>query len=115
MKYSTYLPLGTTHPFATMTLLIGGYTGDDGIFRTPDGHERCYVATDAHTDKSLIGMTSKEFLHRIQKETNSAVHWDSKRNVGVIFHILDFLQLGKVLVLFSFIFDDQNSAAPALI
>ena len=87
---------GTTHPFATMTLLTGGYTDDDGIFRTADGHQRCYVATDAHIDESLIGISSKEFLHTIKVENNVSVHWDSKANVGVIFHILDFLQLGKV-------------------
>lgn len=79
-----------------MTLLTGGFTGDDGIFRTSEGRQRCYVATDAHIDNALVGMTAKDFLSVIQREENAAVRWNSRKKTGVIFHILDFLQLGKV-------------------
>jgi hypothetical protein len=90
---------GTTHPFATMALLTGGKTGDDGIFLTPDGKQRCYMATDAYIDDLLVGMTSKVFLHILQDETDfdaRRLRWNDTTKTGVIFHILDFIQLGKV-------------------
>lgn len=37
---------GTTHPEATMALLCGGCVCSDGVFRTNDNEERCYIATD---------------------------------------------------------------------
>lgn len=86
---------GTTHPFATMALLIGGHTDDDGIFRTRDGGPRCYMATDAYTDHSLDGMTSKHFLRKLKGEAKNFC-WNHEKKVGVVFHILDFIQLGKV-------------------
>ena len=90
---------GTTHPFATMALLTGGKTDDDGIFRTLDGGQRCYMATDAYSDDQLVGMTAKAFLQMLQDDINSEVkrlRWDGIKKVGVVFHILDFIELGKV-------------------
>ncbi len=90
---------GTTHPFATMALLTGGKTDDDGIFLTPDGQRRCYMATDAYTNELLVGMKSMAFLHILQDETDldaKKLRWNGASKIGVIFHILDFIQLGKV-------------------
>jgi len=90
---------GTTHTFATMALLCGGETGDDGVFRTQDGQQRCYVATDNFLDANLSGITSKDFLHFFydgHHDKAKSVRWDSERKLGVIFHILDFIPFGKV-------------------
>ncbi len=83
-----------------MALLTGGKVSDrDAVFRTLDGKMRCYVATDAYNDQLLCGMTSKEFLQILNDEQNvdaMSLKWDNIRKIGVVFHMLDFIQLGKV-------------------
>lgn len=89
---------GTTHPFATMALLCGGNVDPEGIFRTTEGHLRCYIATDNYFDEGLKFVSVDHFLCHLQEEA-ALLHptrWDSERKTGVVFHMLGYLSHGKI-------------------
>lgn len=90
---------GTTHPYSAMASLCGGHMGKDGVFRCKEGGERCYIATDYYKDPRLKGLEAKTFLERFAASVDPRVcqlKWDDNLRVGVIFHLLTFIQVGKV-------------------
>ena len=90
---------GTTHPYSTMCILCGGHMDADGIFRTKDGKERYYEATDSYIDTRLKGLTSSEFLQEYQTSSDPEIvklRWNDNQKVGVVFHLLPFLEIGKI-------------------
>jgi len=90
---------GTTHTYSAMATLCGGRTCSDGVFRTRAGHERCYVATDNYIDCRLSGLTSASFLQAYLSNLDPDIEklrWDDDKKAGVIFHLLPFLEMGKI-------------------
>jgi hypothetical protein len=90
---------GTTHPYSAMATLCGGRACSDGVFRTREGHERCYVATDNYIDCRLSGLTSASFLQAYLSNIDPDIEklrWDDDKKVGVIFHLVPFLVMGKI-------------------
>ncbi len=90
---------GTTHPYSTMASLCGGSIGQDGVFYMKDGGERCYVATDNYVDYDLTGIKADNFLLKFNAGLYphaDEVRWDNKLRVGVVFHLLAFLEVGKI-------------------
>jgi len=93
------LTLSPLDPYSAMATLCGGHTCSDGVFRTNEGRERCYIATDNYIDHRLLGLTSASFLHTYLSNLDPDIqklHWNDKKKVGVIFHMLPFLEIGKV-------------------
>ena len=90
---------GTTHPYSTMATLRGGQISPDGVFQTKEGKERCYEATDNFFDNRLIGVESSAFLSEYLQSSDPLViklRWNQEQKVGVVFHLLSLLQIGKL-------------------
>eukprot|EP00557_Chaetoceros_sp_GSL56_P007816 CAMPEP_0176505614 /NCGR_PEP_ID=MMETSP0200_2-20121128/16594_1 /TAXON_ID=947934 /ORGANISM="Chaetoceros sp., Strain GSL56" /LENGTH=675 /DNA_ID=CAMNT_0017905191 /DNA_START=290 /DNA_END=2320 /DNA_ORIENTATION=- len=90
---------GTTHPYSTMAILCGGHTDFDGVFRTKEGRQRSYVATDNYIDHRLKGLKSKDFLREFSSTSDPSIRklrWSEDTKTGVIFHLLPFLEYGKI-------------------
>ena len=90
---------GTTHPYSTMALLCGGKTDRDGIFRTIDGHMRCYMATDTFNDDRLVQMRPAQMIALIKNQSDplaKMIEWSNETKTGVVFHILQFVSVGKI-------------------
>jgi hypothetical protein len=82
-----------------MAILCGGHTDFDGVFRTKDGKQRCYVATDNYFDHRLHGLKSQDFLREFTSTTEPRIkqlRWSEDTKTGVIFHLLPFLEFAKV-------------------
>jgi pheganomycin biosynthesis PGM1-like protein len=77
---------GTTHPLLTLQFLTGGkYDPDAGVFKTPRGERRCYVATD-HLESAAYRAFTPEELFDIVSE--HGVHFDHATQAGVVLHFL---------------------------
>jgi hypothetical protein len=90
---------GTTHPYSSMAILCGGHTDFDGVFRTKEGKQRSYVATDNYIDHRLNGLKSKDFLRGFSSTSDPNIRklrWSEDTKTGVIFHLLPFLEYGKI-------------------
>lgn len=80
---------GTTHPFLTLQFLTdGAYDAQTGVFTTPRGEHKCFVATDhlqsplyrAFTHATLFDLAARQHLH-----------FDQARQQGVVFHMMNAL------------------------
>ncbi len=90
---------GTTHPYSTMASLCGGSIGQDGVFYMKDGEKRCYVATDNYIDYDLTGIKADDFLENFESglyPNACEVKWNNEERIGVVFHLLAFLKVGKI-------------------
>lgn len=90
---------GTTHSYSTMATLCGGCTCSDGIFRTKAGKERYYKATDNYFDHRFIGLKPSTFLTEHLRNigsTTANIQWNHEEKVGVVFHLLSLLPMGKL-------------------
>ena len=88
---------GTTHPHATMKILVGGGDIDetDGMFKTQDGNPRYYVATDAFKDPLLKGLSDFDLIHAIESRDDPdarALHWNRETKTGTVFHLFRCLK-----------------------
>jgi hypothetical protein len=86
---------GTTHPFLTLQLLTDGtYDAKSGVFRTPRGEAKCFVATDHLESPDYRGLTH---THLFDIAVGHGLHFDQSRQKGVVFHMMNALeQLGLV-------------------
>jgi hypothetical protein len=86
---------GTTHPFLTLQFLTDGhYDFDRGLFETPRGEQKCFVATDHLESPSYRGLTHD---HLFDLAVTSGLHFDQSRQKGVVFHMMNALEeLGLV-------------------
>ena len=86
---------GTTHPFLTLQFLTDGrYDPDHGVFKTPFGQQKCFVASD-HQDSPLYRVFTPDDLFDIVARHN--IHFDQTRQTGVVFHMMSALgQHGRV-------------------
>ena len=86
---------GTTHPFLTLQFLTDGvYDHEHGVFRTPRGESKCFVATDHLESPQYRGLTHE---HLFEIAVGEGLHFDQSRQNGVVFHMMNALQeLGLV-------------------
>jgi PGM1 C-terminal domain len=86
---------GTTHPFLTLQFLTdGAYDHERGVFRTPRGEPKYFVATDHLESPQYRGLTHE---HLFDIAVGQGLHFDQSRQKGVVFHMMNALQeLGLV-------------------
>ncbi len=85
---------GTTHPFNTLKFITDGrYDVDSGVFRTAQGQERCYFATDTLSSPRYRGTLPFDLIDQMVME---GIHFRSNET-GVVFHLLGCLsEYGKL-------------------
>ena len=86
---------GTTHPFLTLQFLTDGrYDSERGVFETPRGEPKCFVATDHLESPAYRGLTHE---HLFDMAVVHGLHFDQSRQKGVVFHMMNALEeLGLV-------------------
>jgi hypothetical protein len=78
---------GTTHPFLTLQFLTDGtYDAEAGVFRTPKGEEKSFVASD-HVHSPAY----RAFTHRDLFDIGArhGLNFDQSRQRGVVFHMIN--------------------------
>lgn len=91
---------GTTHPFLTLQFLTdGSYDAETGLFTTPSGHHKFYVASDHVESPALRRFAPHDVL---EIALMRGLHFDQVTQVGSVFHMLSALpahgQLGVTCV-----------------
>jgi hypothetical protein len=77
---------GTTHPFLTLQFLTDGrYDAETGVFKTPRGEQKCFVASD-HEEATSFRVFTPDDLFDIVARHN--LHFDMARQKGVVLHML---------------------------
>ncbi|WP_395665801.1 peptide ligase PGM1-related protein [Methylocella sp.] len=86
---------GTTHPFLMLEYLTGGaLDAESGLFRTPLGHPRYYVASDNLESERYRGLTPQDLVDLVVLE---GLHFDGAIHEGVVFHLIGALsEYGKL-------------------
>lgn len=80
---------GTTHPFLTLQFLTDGtYDPQHGVFTTPRGEPKCFVATD-HLQSPLYRVFTHHDLFDLV--ARHGLHFDQARQQGVVFHMMNAL------------------------
>jgi pheganomycin biosynthesis PGM1-like protein len=80
---------GTTHPFLTLQFLTDGtYDPERGVFTTPRGEPKCFVATD-HLQSPLYRVFTHHDLFDLV--ACQGLHFDQARQQGVVFHMMNAL------------------------
>jgi hypothetical protein len=78
---------GTTHPFLTLQFLTDGtYDPERGVFTTPRGEPKCFVATD-HLQSPLYRVFTHHDLFDLV--ACHRLHFDQARQQGVVFHMMN--------------------------
>jgi hypothetical protein len=85
---------GTTHPLNTLKFITDGeYDDATGVFRTAQGQERSYFATDTLSAQEYRGMLPSDLVDLL---VVNGVHFRSDET-GVLFHLLGCLsEYGKL-------------------
>ncbi|MGM9991627.1 MAG: peptide ligase PGM1-related protein [Candidatus Bruticola sp.] len=85
---------GTTHPLRSLQFLTGGhYNPDTGLFTTPRGSTKYYVASDNLISEKYKRLLPEDLIDII---TYAKLHFNSITNTGVIFHMIGAIsQYGK--------------------
>jgi hypothetical protein len=91
---------GTTHTFQTLQYLTDGrYDVSSGLFFTPQGHARCYYATDNLVRPSYRRLTPGDL---IDVAIEQDLHFDRTTQQGVTFNLIgavaEFGKLGIVSI-----------------
>lgn len=86
---------GTTHPFLTLQFLTdGNFNADEGVFRAPDGKEKCFVASD-HLESDAYRVFTPDDLFDIA--VRHRLHFHQTQQTGVVFHMMAALgECGRV-------------------
>jgi hypothetical protein len=78
---------GTTHPFLTLQFLTDGrYDPERGVFTTPRGEAKAFVASD-HVYSPEYRMFTPDDLFDIV--ARYGLHFDQSRQTGVVLHMLN--------------------------
>jgi hypothetical protein len=78
---------GTTHPFLTLQFLTdGSYDAGTGLFRTPRGETKAFVASD-HVHAAPYRAFTHEDLFDLAARHN--LHFDHARQKGIVFHMVN--------------------------
>ncbi|AFY36882.1 hypothetical protein Lepto7376_0447 [[Leptolyngbya] sp. PCC 7376] len=86
---------GTTHPLMTLKLLTNGeYDYQSGLFFTPQGQEKYYIASDNLQKNQYQGLLPSDLMDIIAAH---GLHFDSSTKTGTVFHLMGTLsQHGKL-------------------
>lgn len=86
---------GTTHPFLTLQFLTDGkYDARAGVFRTPRGATKCFVASDHLESPRYRIFTHRDLFDLVARH---GLHFDQSRQTGVVFHMMNAIgELGRV-------------------
>ncbi len=80
---------GTTHPFLTLQFLTDGvYDAEKGVFTTPFGQQKCFVASD-HVESPLFRVFTPDDLFEIV--ALHGLHFDQARQTGIVLHMISAL------------------------
>jgi hypothetical protein len=80
---------GTTHPFLTLQFLTDGrYDPEQGVFLTPFGETKCFVASD-HEESPLYRAFTPDDLFDIV--ARHGIHFDQTHQKGIVFHMMSAL------------------------
>lgn len=80
---------GTTHPFLTLQFLTdGAYDAEKGIFTTPRGEQKFFVASDHLQSEAYRRLTHEDLFDLAAREK---LHFDQARQRGVVFHMMNAL------------------------
>jgi hypothetical protein len=78
---------GTTHPFLTLQFLTDGtYDADAGVFRTPRGETKAFVASDHVHSPEYRAFTHSDLFDIVARH---GLHFDHTRQKGVVFHMVN--------------------------
>jgi hypothetical protein len=80
---------GTTHPYLTLQFLTdGSYDAGTGVFHTPSGREKCFVASDDVESPRYRALTHDDLFDIAMRHR---LHFDPSRQTGVVFHMMSAL------------------------
>jgi hypothetical protein len=78
---------GTTHPFLTLQFLTDGrYDAEAGVFRTPRGETRCFIATDHLQSPAYRVFTHMDLFDIVARH---GLHFDALTQTGVVLHMVN--------------------------
>lgn len=78
---------GTTHPFLTLQFLTDGrYDADAGVFRTPAGTAKCFVASDHVHAPAYRAFTHDDLFDVVARH---GLHYDQTRQQGIVLHMVN--------------------------
>lgn len=91
---------GTTHPYLALQFLTGGSLDPDtGLFRSPTGHDKCYVATDNLRAEAYRGLLPEDLIEIL---TETRLHYSLGTESGTLFYLIgalsEFGKLGVVAI-----------------
>ena len=78
---------GTTHPFLTLQFLTdGSYNAETGVFLTPLGEPKCFIASDHLESPRYRVFTHLDLFDIVARH---GLHFDQTRQRGVVFHMMN--------------------------
>lgn len=78
---------GTTHPFLTLQFLTDGhYDANAGVFLTPHGDRKCFVASDHVHAPGYRAFTHADLFDIVARH---GLHFDQSRQSGVVLHMVN--------------------------
>jgi hypothetical protein len=91
---------GTTHPYLALQFLTGGTLDlETGLFWSPSGHSKCYVATDNLHAAAYRGLLPEDLIEIL---TETRLHYSLGSESGVLFHLIgavsEFGKLGMTAI-----------------
>ncbi len=80
---------GTTHPFLTLQFLTdGAYDPETGVFTTPNGRPKCFVATDHLESELYRGLLPEDVFGIVVQH---GLHFNQTSQTGIVLHMLTAL------------------------
>ena len=78
---------GTTHPFLTLQFLTdGNYNAETGVFTTPRGEPKSFVASDHVHSPAYRAFTHTDLFDIVARH---GLHFDQSRQKGIVFHMVN--------------------------
>jgi hypothetical protein len=78
---------GTTHPFLTLQFLTDGtYDPDTGVFTTPRGEPKSFIASDHVHSPAYRAFTHTDLFDIVARH---GLHFDQSRQKGIVFHMVN--------------------------
>lgn len=86
---------GTTHPFMTLKLLTNGtYDYQSGLFYSPEGIRKYYMASDNLSKPEYMGLLPNDLMDIVAQHR---LHFDVSTKTGTVFHLMGALsEFGKL-------------------
>lgn len=80
---------GTTHPFLSLQFLTdGAYDPETAVFTTPNGQQKCLVASDHVVSPAYRRLSPDDLFDVVARH---ALHFDQSRQTGVVLHMMSAL------------------------